>query len=71
MTKKSALISGLAFAAGMSVFYCYERGSIAFGILNGVISGVLYGLLMYYVYNSKWFKRRAAAKKANTDSANN
>jgi hypothetical protein len=68
MTKKSALISGLVFAALMSVFYSYEKGNIKSGIVEGIISGILYAFLMYFTYNSRWFKRRAAAKKANADS---
>ena len=67
MTKKSALISGLIFAALMSVFYSYEKSSITAGIIEGVISGVLYALIMYFIYNSSWFKRKTVIKNDNDE----
>jgi hypothetical protein len=67
MTKKNALISGLVFAALMSVYYSYQKGNIISGILMGIIGGVLFALFTYFIYNSTWFKGKIDVKNDNEE----
>jgi hypothetical protein len=67
MTKKNAFISGLVFAALMSVYYSYEKGNIISGMLAGIMGGVLFALFLYFIYNSGWFKRKLDIKNDNEE----
>lgn len=59
MTKRSALVSGVIFAGLMAVFYSFQYGVLR-GVLEGAAVGLVYGIAMYFVINSGWFKKKTA-----------